>query len=717
MVKKFLLSLCCLLGTLGIASAQDWTVDFTKGTKGFPETGSRTETTVTFDGKTFKVYDVKGYSNYLMVNKSGGYIILPPMTFASKEITVVTGTGASTAVTVALCVGDTQIVNKTLSAKNTSFTYQIPEQYKAAGTEYKLLVTNNKNAQFQSITVIADNGAPVLETVATPTFTPASGTVLNDENNTVTISCATAGATIHYTTDGTAPTAESAVYTAPIVLTDAATVKAIATKDGMNVSAVASATYRWEAAGAEKVVYTLVTNASDLKNSEIYIIAAAGYDYALGNATKNNNRPAVEITKVNDQIVNPADDVALIQLEAAGTEWKFKVTNGNLAGKYLTNPSKSSNYLTGVAAEDSHSATIEISETGVATILFSENTEKNLMRFNNGTNKLFSCYGSGQEDIALYKQTTAVAAKVATPVITADEDGHVTITCATEGAKIYYTTNGTEPSATSTLYTNTFTVPATTTVKAIAYVGTDASTVSTKEVVVTETITLAQFLEQKPAQKARVKGPLTVIYQAGSNLYLTDGEGNFILCFGKINYTDLVNGNTLAYVEGTYNDYNGLPELNISAAGAKGDDVDKVEPAELTSVANIADQGLNTYVILKGVKISDINGQNATLTDREGNTYTCRLNKSIIAAYPGDIEPDWYYWITGFTSVYNSSYQFTPINIISEYTATGIEAIEAEAAAAANTTWFNLQGQRVSQPVRGGIYLKVNAGKAVKVRY
>ena len=82
---------------------------------------------------------------------------------------------------------------------------------------------------------------PVKETVATPTFSVASGAV--DSGTSVTITCATEGAKIYYTTDETEPTASSTEYTEAISLTKAVTLKAIAIKDGMNDSAVASASY------------------------------------------------------------------------------------------------------------------------------------------------------------------------------------------------------------------------------------------------------------------------------------------------------------------------------------------------------------------------------------------------------------------------------------------------------------------------------------------
>ena len=64
----------------------------------------------------------------------------------------------------------------------------------------------------------------------------------------VTLSVATSGATIHYTTDGTTPTASSPVYGGPISVTRSTTIRAIAVASGMTDSAVASATYTLQAA-------------------------------------------------------------------------------------------------------------------------------------------------------------------------------------------------------------------------------------------------------------------------------------------------------------------------------------------------------------------------------------------------------------------------------------------------------------------------------------
>ncbi len=75
-----------------------------------------------------------------------------------------------------------------------------------------------------------------------PTFTPAPGSY--NTGQTVTLADATAGAVVYYTTNGTAPTASSAMYSAPIALSNGTTtVKAIAMASGYAPSAVASGTY------------------------------------------------------------------------------------------------------------------------------------------------------------------------------------------------------------------------------------------------------------------------------------------------------------------------------------------------------------------------------------------------------------------------------------------------------------------------------------------
>jgi len=79
------------------------------------------------------------------------------------------------------------------------------------------------------------------ERCATPFFSPASGQYLNAQN--VSITCATIGATIVYTVDGSDPTSGSTVYTSPIEITAITTVKAKAMNSSFKDSHIASATY------------------------------------------------------------------------------------------------------------------------------------------------------------------------------------------------------------------------------------------------------------------------------------------------------------------------------------------------------------------------------------------------------------------------------------------------------------------------------------------
>lgn len=81
-------------------------------------------------------------------------------------------------------------------------------------------------------------------TVAKPFIYPNGGTF--SKSVTVYLFCSTSGATIHYTLDGSTPTASSPVYPSQGILLSGSgtkTVKAIGTKSGLSDSPVASATF------------------------------------------------------------------------------------------------------------------------------------------------------------------------------------------------------------------------------------------------------------------------------------------------------------------------------------------------------------------------------------------------------------------------------------------------------------------------------------------
>jgi hypothetical protein len=93
-------------------------------------------------------------------------------------------------------------------------------------------------------TGMADSGvanATYFIKVATPTFTPGSGTYLTAVS--VTLADSTPGAAIYYTTDGSVPTTASTLYSGAILVTQTKTIRAIGVAGGMAPSDVASATY------------------------------------------------------------------------------------------------------------------------------------------------------------------------------------------------------------------------------------------------------------------------------------------------------------------------------------------------------------------------------------------------------------------------------------------------------------------------------------------
>jgi DNA-binding beta-propeller fold protein YncE len=77
--------------------------------------------------------------------------------------------------------------------------------------------------------------------VAAPVFTPPSGPITNA--TTLSITCATTGALVYYTLDGSVPSTNSTLYSDPLVINGGVTVRAYAVAAGHINSTVTSVTY------------------------------------------------------------------------------------------------------------------------------------------------------------------------------------------------------------------------------------------------------------------------------------------------------------------------------------------------------------------------------------------------------------------------------------------------------------------------------------------
>ena len=127
---------------------------------------------------------------------------------------------------------------------------------------------------------------------------------------------------------------------------------------------------------------------------------------------------------------------------------------------------------------------------------------------------------------------SAETKNVATPEIYC-ADNKVTITCATEGADIYYTTDGTTvPTAESTKYTEPFGITEDTTVKAIAIKDGESSYVNTFVAMYVPIFNgYTEMAATGVNTTGRVNGPITVIYDNGKNLYSVDNQGYYMLLY------------------------------------------------------------------------------------------------------------------------------------------------------------------------------------------
>ncbi len=158
--------------------------------------------------------------------------------------------------------------------------------------------------------------------VATPTFSPKAGRYT--ETQTVTITCETAGATIYYTLDGTAPTTSSTRYTQPLTISETTTAKAIAVSDGEE-SATATAKYTIGATASDPDTKTfrLVSSVDELESGMRYIIACGSKAKAAGSL--GSQIFSSESVTVSNDVITIGNGVSVFVLEGDQENgWTFQ---------------------------------------------------------------------------------------------------------------------------------------------------------------------------------------------------------------------------------------------------------------------------------------------------------------------------------------------------------------------------------------------------------
>lgn len=139
-----------------------------------------------------------------------------------------------------------------------------------------------------------------LPTTATPTLSVPEGSYSSAQS--VTLDDATDGATIYYTTDGTTPTTNSAIFSAPGFLPGAehpisvpysATIKTMAIASGCYPSAVATATYTLSTSVATPT-FSLPSGTYDSAQNVVISDASSGVTiyYTTDGSTPTTNSPA-----------------------------------------------------------------------------------------------------------------------------------------------------------------------------------------------------------------------------------------------------------------------------------------------------------------------------------------------------------------------------------------------------------------------------------------
>ena len=241
----------------------------------------------------------------------------------------------------------------------------------------------------------------------------------------------------------------------------------------------------------------------------------------------------------------------------------------------------------------------------------------------------------------------------------------VTLGCTTEGAKIYYTLDGNDPTNANALYAEPFTLDKTTTVKAIAYNGETPSSVATKEFVAAPTVaTVAELTALTQGTVFQFSGELTVIAApSAKHLYVKDAAGNTTLLFDAAGgFAFEVGQHIAAGWQGKVDVYKSLFEAVPTTALTAVADVKDEITYDTKTAADVMVDNANTVAWLKGVTYTAPADGKKDFEIKEGETTVAGYNQfGIVIDTPAEGRT---YDILGVISRFNDNAQFQPISIV-----------------------------------------------------
>ena len=224
----------------------------------------------------------------------------------------------------------------------------------------------------------------------------------------------------------------------------------------------------------------------------------------------------------------------------------------------------------------------------------------------------------------------------------------VTISCATNGASIYYTTNGTDPTTSSTKYSGPITISKTTTLKAIAFKNNVTSSVASATYTIEIPITIAEARAQGTGE-VFTSGIVTSC--VGTTAYIQDGTAGICVYGVKLTVGDKIN------VQGTLSDYNGLLEITSPTCTVVSSD-NTVNPVVKTIAQINEDNTLQGILVkIEDATVTAISGQNTTIAQGENKIVVRGISQDIDYAVNDVIS------LTGNVGCFNQVQIANPTNV------------------------------------------------------